>query len=163
MLAAAGSRDVQFRHALHAEGAMGLIAGHGLVPEHRRIPTSVAALLKCGSAYLVRAPDEPRRIEGMAPCLNFLHAYTEEHRRLLLDSVATLDRAVLVVAALSRFQAAANEQRRWKSTAAALRAPHGVDADRNASHEVIAQPVRLLPKVHRHPGERGRPGRRHLH
>lgn len=138
-LAAAGSRDMRFRHALHAEGALGLMAGHGLVPDHRRIPTSAGALLKCGSAFLVREQDLPSRIEGKGPCLDFLQAYVAEQWRLLLDAVAKFDRAPLVVAALSRFQAAANEQRRWKSTAAALRAVHGAEADRDASHDVMVR------------------------
>lgn len=135
--AAAGSRDLRFRHALKAEGALGLLAGHGLVAEHRRIPTSAGALLNCGSAFLVRQPEAPRRIEGKGPCLDFLQAFVAAHWQLLLHSIATFDRAELVVAALSRFQAADNEQRRWRSTAAALRAVHGTDADREASHDVM--------------------------
>lgn len=136
-LAAAGSREMRFRHALPAEGALGLMAGHGLVPDHRRIPTSAGALIKCGSAFLVREQDAPSRIEGKGTCLDFLQAYVAEQWRLLLDAVAKFNHAPLVVAALSRFQAAANEQRRWKSTAAALRAVHGAEADRNASHDVM--------------------------
>lgn len=136
-LAAAGSRDLRFRHALRADGALGLLAGHDLVVAHRRIPTSAGALLNCGSAFLVRGQDERRRIEGKGPCLDFLQALAATHWRLLLDSVATFDRTSLVVAALSRFQAAANEQRRWQSTAAALRAVHGAEADREASLDVM--------------------------
>lgn len=139
LLSAVGSRDFRFRHALHADGALGLLAGHGLLAPHRPIPTSAGALLKCGSAFLVRAPDEPRRIEGKGPCLDFLQAYMAEHWRLLLAAVDGFDRVTLVVSALSRLQSASNEQRRWRSTAAALRAVHGAEADLAASHDVMVR------------------------
>jgi hypothetical protein len=136
-LQAAGSPDLRFLHATHADGALGLLAGHGLLQPHRRIPSSAGALLKCGSAFLVRPTDLPRRIEGKGPCLDFLQAYVAAHRQTLLDRVATFERGNLVVAALSRFQSAMNEQRRWRMTASALRAVHGVDADLDASHDVM--------------------------
>lgn len=136
-LTAAGSRDLRFCHALPADGALGLLAAHGLVADHRRIPRSAGTLLNCGSAVLVRQADEPRRLQGKGSCLDFLQAFAAAHWTLLLDSVAMFDRTKLVTAVLSRFQAAANEQQRWKSTAAALRAVHGADADRQASHEVM--------------------------
>lgn len=138
-LRAVGSREVRFRHAMNADGALGILDAHGLLRPHRRIPVSAGALLKTGSAFLVRGTDEPSRIEGKGPCLDFLQAYVAEHWRQLLESVATFDRGNLVVAALSRFQSAMNEQRRWRATASALRAVHGMEADREASHDVMVR------------------------
>lgn len=138
-LRVAGSRDLRFRHAVNADGALAILAGHGLLPAHRPIPASAGALLKCGSAFLVRPPDEPPRIEGKGPCLDFLQAFVDKHRRLMLESVAGFERGSLVFSALSRFQAAMNEQRRWRLAAAALRAVHGTEADREASMDVIVR------------------------
>lgn len=131
----AGSEHLRWRHSFLVSRAIDFMKHYGLIDRFRPIPVSAGALLKCGSAFIVRPRSEGLRIEGADACAAFLTAFAEAQLEILRRGVARFNKRAFITAAFEALQAALGEARSWEMTARAVRTIHGVGDDHRGSLE----------------------------
>lgn len=133
------SADIRHRHTSDVVRVVEALGGAGVVQPLRRMSQTAMSVEKYGSVWRVRPRNAPREIRGVEGCVALVRALlaseTEDFRAL----VGRYDRADLVVAALRSQQAALAEGRSWETSARAMRAIHGVEADLRFSLEQRTQ------------------------
>lgn len=129
---AIGSKDWRWLHAQEPVTPLQRLGGRGLIDGFRAIQFSAHAFARCGSVWSFRDRSKGADVSGEDACREFL----KEYRDYVLGSVITdfrrFDRKALIELAARRFQAARNEQSRWRGTIRALRSIRGVAADDDA-------------------------------
>jgi hypothetical protein len=135
----AGSPHLRWRHTFVASLAIDVLKYHGLIGRMREIPVSAGALVKCGLAFLTRAREDGRKIEGKSACRDFLFQQNAILINRLREQIATFNKESFVKLAFAAFQAAQGEVQSWDSTARANRAIHGAREDHRGSLERINQ------------------------
>lgn len=129
VLAAVGSTDFRHRHAFLVQRPIDYLVSGGLISSFGKIPTSAAALAKCGATWRVHPRSEGVRIEGKEQCLSLIRRVVDDCQARLLADVATYERQPLIVSLLDGLQSAMAEEGHWRRSARALRAIHGVERD----------------------------------
>ncbi|MCP3463067.1 hypothetical protein [Bradyrhizobium sp. CCGUVB23] len=129
VLASVGSTDFRHRHAFLVQRPIDYLVSGGLISSFSKIPTSAAALAKCGSTWRVHPRSEGVRIEGKEQCLSLIRRVVDDCQARLLADVAIYNRQPLIVSLLDGLQSAMAEEAHWRRSARALRAIHGVERD----------------------------------
>ena len=130
--AAIGSPDWRWLHAQEPVTPLQRLAGRRLIDDFRDIEFSAHALAKCGSVWAFRDRTKGSEVDGEGECREFLKDYRDHVLASIVSDVRRFDRRGLVEAAARRFQAARQEQSRWRGTIRALRSIRGAKADEDA-------------------------------
>ncbi|GAA0399336.1 hypothetical protein GCM10009093_27350 [Brevundimonas terrae] len=133
------SAGVRHRHASDVVRVVEALGSAGVVQPLRRMSHTAVSVEKYGSVWRVRPRNASREIRGVEDCVALVRALlareTDDFRAL----VGKYERADLVVSALRSQQAALAEARSWETSARAMRAIHGVEADLRFSLEQKSQ------------------------
>jgi len=126
------STDWRWMHVQEAHFPLERLASNGLLGSFEEIPLSAFTLVKCGSIWQFRDRSEGTKITGEEDCSKFLNQYRENILHILISRIRRFNRDKLVISAAIGYQAARQEQARWRLAIRAMRAIHGETADQKA-------------------------------
>lgn len=147
------SADWRWLHAHSANTLMERLSASGLTGSFKEIPLSAVALVKCGSIWRFRNRADGYEFTTEHQCRDFLKAYYDFVLGELIAHIKTFDRAKLVAASASRYQAARGEQRLWRKTIRALRTIRGDEAadqtalERQSAMNAVQRAAKIICEI----------------